>query len=261
MLQTRRIPCLLLRRAGFVKTVRFKDPTYLGDPLNIVKIFNDKEVDEAVILDIEATVEGREPPYDFLYEIAGEAFMPMGYGGGIRSREQAERVLKLGYEKVCINSAAIEDPKLIGEVARAVGSQSVVVSIDARRTLFGGYQVYTHGGRKKAGVDPVELARRCEDLGAGEILITSIDRDGTMEGYDLTLTRKVTDAVQIPVVACGGAGHIDHFSQVVHEAGASAVSAGSFFVFKGPLRGVLISFPSEQEWKQALAPQQPGAQP
>jgi imidazole glycerol-phosphate synthase subunit HisF len=253
MLRTRVIPCLLLCNLGLVKTIKFKDPKYLGDPINIVKIFNDKEVDELTILDIKATVEGKPPQFKLLEDIVSEAFMPIGYGGGIHSLKDMKTILSMGVEKVIINSYAFENPKFVHEAADFAGSQSVVVSIDVKKNLWGEYRVFTHSGCKETGLDPVKYATQMEGIGAGELLLNSIDRDGTMQGYDLVLIRRVTSAVGIPVVACGGAGTIQHLSKAVKQGGASAVAAGSMFVFQGPHRAVLISYPSPHELKSAFA--------
>jgi cyclase len=253
MLLPRVIPCLLLRNAGLVKTIRFQDPTYLGDPINIVKIFNDKEVDELVFLDITATVEDRPPPFDLLSKVSSEAFMPLGYGGGVRRLEDVRAILSLGIEKVIINTYAAENPAFVSAAADFAGSQSVVVSIDVKRDWRGRYQVYTHGGRKATGREPVEYAAQMERAGAGELLLNSIDRDGTMQGYDLELIRRVCSAVSIPVVACGGARTVHDLAAAIHQGGASAVAAGSMFVFQGPLRAVLINFPTRDELKAAFS--------
>jgi len=251
MLATRVMPCLLLRNSSLVKTVRFRDPSYVGDPLNAIRIYNEKEVDELVFLDITATVEQKPPSFRIIAEVATECFMPVAYGGGIRSLADIERIFELGIEKVALNTAAIELPDLVTEAARQFGSQSIVVSIDALRRRFGGYDTYTRGGRTKAGTDPVAAARRAETLGAGEILLTAMHRDGTMEGYDLELIRRVAEAVDVPVIACGGAGRVEHFREAV-ENGASAVAAGAMVVYHGPHRAVLINFPSRDELERAL---------
>jgi cyclase len=245
MIQTRVIPCLLLRNFGLVKTVRFKDPKYLGDPINIVRIFNDKEVDELVFLDITAISDRKRPPFELLTKIASECFMPLCYGGGVADTATMKALYTLGIEKVAINTAAIEDPSLVPAAAGEFGAQSVVVSIDVKKKKFGGYQVWTHGGRKATGVDPVEHARRMERAGAGEILLNSIDRDGTMTGYDIELVRQVSRAVCIPVVACGGAAGIQDLARAVKEGGASAAGAGSMFVFHGAHKAVLVSYPAQ----------------
>jgi cyclase len=237
---------LLLKENGLVKTVNFKQPKYVGDPINAVKVFNDKEVDELMFLDISATAEKRGPKYVLVESIASEAFMPFGYGGGITNMEQVEKLFSLGVEKVGVNTHAVEHPKFISEVAAVAGRQSMVVSMDVKRGWFGKYKVFTHCGTKATDKDPVAWAKEVEQLGAGEILVNSIDRDGTMSGYDLELLEKISAAVTVPVIACGGAGTLEHFSQAIN-AGASAVAAGSMFVFKGPHRAVLISYPSPVE--------------
>lgn len=246
MLRTRVIPCLLLRNQGLVKTVNFASPTYLGDPINIVRIFNEKEANELVLLDITATKEQRGPNFKLLADIASEAFVPLGYGGGVRTIDAVGQLFTLGFEKVVINTYAAENPSFIQAAASRFGNQSIVISIDARKRLLGGYEVYTHGGAERTRLDPVTFAREMERMGAGEIMITSIERDGTMQGYDLELVRQVASSVAIPVIACGGAGRLAHFGEAVH-AGASAVAAGSLFVFQGRYRAVLISFPTPED--------------
>jgi cyclase len=246
MLKTRVIPALLFKDQGLVKTVQFRKPGYVGDPINAIKIFNDKEVDELVLLDITASIEGRGPSFELIEEIASECFMPLGYGGGIRSVEDIRRILATGVEKVILNSAALSDPALVEAAARAAGSQSVVVSIDAKKKLLGGYEVWSGGATRATGRDPAEFAREMQSRGAGEILITSIDRDGTQKGFDLELVRRVTAAVTVPVVACGGAGTLAHLREAV-DAGASAVAAGSMFVYVGKHRAVLINYPQYRE--------------
>lgn len=252
MLRTRVIPCLLLKGRGLVKTTRFEDPKYLGDPINIVKIFNDKEVDELILLDITATAENRRPPFDLLAKITSECFMPLGYGGGVRHLEDIRTILKLGVEKIAVNSYAVENPLFIKEAADQAGSQSIVVSIDAKINRLGEYEACTHSGKKPTGLHPVKLAVEMEKQGAGELLLNSIDRDGTMQGYDLELVRQVSRAVNIPVVACGGAATVQHLAEAVRQGGASAAAAGSMFVFQGPHRAVLISYPSSLELHTAF---------
>jgi cyclase len=235
-----------------VKTVRFKDPRYLGDPVNAVRIFNDKEVDELVVLDIAATPEGRGPDERLIGELASECFMPLAVGGGIASVEQMRRLLSLGVEKVVISTRAVEDPSLVRAAADALGSQSVVVALDVRRKLFGGYEVVTRCGARPSGKEPVALARQMERQGAGEILVTAIDRDGTMGGYDVELTRRVAEAVGVPVIASGGAGKLEDLVDVARRGKAAGVAAGSFFVYQGPHRAVLLSFPSQAELARAF---------
>jgi len=241
------IPCLLLRNSGFVKTRRFVDPVYLGDCFNTVRLFSEKEADELVILDITATPAGRPPNFDLLKQLAGECFMPVAYGGGIKSMDEMRRLFKAGFEKVVLNTEANRNPKLVEEAAREFGSQSVIVSIDVRRKVFGRYEVFVNGGRQATGFDPLAAAKRASDSGAGEVLLTSIDRDGLMEGYDLEITRRVADAIPVPLVACGGAGKLSHFREVFHDGRASAAAAGSLFVFVGKHRAVLITYPSQSD--------------
>jgi cyclase len=240
------LPCLLLRGSGLVKTVRFKNPTYIGDPRNAVRIFNEREVDELVLFDITASVAGGPPQFQLIEEIVSEAFMPVAYGGGLRTIDDARKVLALGVEKVIFCTAAIENPALIEETARVFGSQSVLVCIDVGTTLFGRREVYTHGGRKRARTDPVQCARQMESAGAGELIVNSIDRDGTMSGFDIELIRSVAGAVRVPVIACGGAGTLHDLREATTAGGASAVAAGSFFVFHGKHRAVLINYPEPQ---------------
>lgn len=243
MLRPRVIPCLLLRGEGLVKGVRFSNYKYVGDPINAVRIFSEKEVDELLFLDIMATSENRTVAPNFIQKIADECYMPFAIGGGINSVEQVQDLLGAGAEKVSINTAAIDDPLLIRQVADAFGSQSIVVSIDVKRNWRGLYRVYTHSGKRSTRLDPIDWARTAEQLGAGEILLTSIDNDGRMQGYDHNLIQQVAGAVSIPVIACGGAGTTAHLRSAVIDGKASAVAAGSLFVFYGPKRAVLINFP------------------
>jgi cyclase len=247
------IPVLLLRGAGLVKTVKFSAPVYVGDPINAVKIFNEKEVDELALLDITATPEGRAPALQTIAEIASESFMPLCYGGGIRDVQTMERVLGVGVEKISINTAAAEYSGLVSEAARAFGSQSIVVSIDVRRTMFGKYEVCTRSATRGTKEDPVSYARRMEESGAGEILLTSVDRDGMQQGYDLDLIKRVAAAVTVPVIAAGGAGSVAHLTSAVREGGASASAAGSMFVFQGKHRAVLITYPERSVLEKAFA--------
>jgi imidazole glycerol-phosphate synthase subunit HisF len=242
MLRPRVIPILLLSNAGLYKTRQFKNPIYIGDPINTVRIFNEKECDEIVILDIEASLTGREPATEVIADIVSEGFMPIAYGGGIRTVDQVRAIFKRGVEKIVLNTVAAERPEMIRQIAAVAGSSSVVVSIDVKRRLFGRYEVFVRGGRESTGRDPVEFAQQAERLGAGEILLNSIDRDGTMEGYDLVLIQRVARAITIPLIVCGGAGSLEDFASAI-RAGASGVSAGSMFVFQGKHRAVLISYP------------------
>ncbi|OZA42194.1 MAG: imidazole glycerol phosphate synthase subunit HisF [Polynucleobacter sp. 17-46-58] len=252
MLRTRVIPALLLRNESLVKTVRFGKFTYVGDPANTVRIFNELEVDELLFLDITASSENRSPNLKVLADIADECFMPLAYGGGIRSLDQAKAVFDIGFEKVSINTKATDNPALIGEIASHYGSQAVIASIDVKRDLFGRQTVRTLGGRRNTRRDPVAWAVEVEKMGAGEILLTSIDREGTWEGFDLELVKRVTEAVSIPVIAHGGAGTAEHIKQVVQQASASAVALGSMVVFQKRGMGVLINFPDQNRLEEIL---------
>ncbi len=250
MHRIRIIPVLLLHKKGLYKTIRFVKPTYIGDPINTVKIFNDKEIDEIIVLDIDAGQEQRDPDFENIEAIASEAFMPFAYGGGIMTTDHAQKLLYLGAEKIILNRAAFMKPSLITVVANRAGSQSVVVSIDYKKNFFGKDLVYVANGRQSTGLPPVAYARRMAELGAGEIIINSIDRDGTYRGYDLEMIDKISKAVPIPVVSLGGASTVLDFRKAV-QAGASAVAAGSMFVYQRPHNAVLINYP-----KQALLNQE-----
>lgn len=241
------IPCLLLEGASLVKTVGFSDAGYVGDPVNVISIFNSFEVDEIVLLDIVPKVDGERPDFGLLERMASECFIPLAYGGGIRTVDDARTVLSIGIEKVILNTVAFDRPAVVTEAAALFGSQAVVVSIDARRSPHGGYETFVDGGRRRTGLDVAHHARAAEQAGAGEILVTSIDRDGTMDGFDLELVRRVTGAVRIPVIACGGAGKRAQLAEPVQQAGASAVAAGSLFVFQGRQRSVLVNFPTRAQ--------------
>jgi cyclase len=251
MKRVRIIPALLIQKGGLVKSIRFKDHKYVGDPINAVKIFNEKEVDEIVVLDISASAEKRPPNIEKIKEIASEAFMPLGYGGGITNLEEIKMLITAGVEKAILNTAALTNPRLISDGAKYIGSQSIVVSIDVKKNIWGKYKVFGMNGSKNTGLDPVAFARQMEEAGAGEILLNSIDKDGTFEGYDLDLISSVSSTVNIPVVAIGGASSTEDFTGAIH-AGASAASAGSLFVFQRPLRAVLISYPSQAELKKKV---------
>lgn len=238
------IPCLLLQNNGLVKTYKFSKPKYVGDPINTVKIFNEKEVDELIFLDIAATVNGKEPNLELIHDIAGESFMPIGYGGGITTIEEIKEIFFAGVEKVVLNTAAFKNPQLVEEAATLFGSQSIVVSIDIKKNWLGKYEVYLHRGTKGTGMDPVKYAVQMQERGVGELLINSIDRDGVMQGYDLDLTKKISSEVGMPVITLGGAGRLEDFDDAVKIGGASAVAAGSMFVFYGEHKAVLISYPS-----------------
>jgi cyclase len=247
VLRPRVIPVLLLRGEGLYKGVQFKDHKYVGDPINAVKIFNEKDADELIFLDIAATKENRTLCLDFIEKVADESFMPFTVGGGIRNVKDIQKVLHAGAEKVSINTAAVKNPVFIEEASTLFGSQSVVVSIDVKKRWGSSYRVYTHAGSRATKLDPVRWAIRVAELGAGEILINAIDRDGMMNGYDLELITLVANAVNVPVIACGGAGTVKDFSDAVYIGGASAAAAGSLFVFHGRRRAVLINYPTDEE--------------
>lgn len=249
MIPKRVIPVLLLKNTGLYKTRRFDKPVYIGDPINALKIFNEKEVDELVILDITATATNKAPNFEYLRDLSSECFMPLAYGGGVKTIQHIEQLIKLGVEKIIINSQAVVNPRFIREASDAFAMSSIVVSIDVKKDLFGRYRVYTHNGKKNSGLNPVEFAKEMAQQGAGEILINSIDRDGEMNGYDLTLIKEVSSAISIPVVASGGAGVFSDFEAALN-AGAAAVAAGSMFVFHGKHRGVLITYPNAQDIRQ-----------
>jgi len=251
MKRIRVIPVLLIRDGGLVKTVKFKDPKYVGDPINAVKIFNEKEVDEIVILDISASEAGHEPDFDRVCEIVSEAFIPLAYGGGITRVEQIQRLIAAGVEKVVVNSAMLNGLSLITEAAGIVGSQSVVACIDVKKNWLGKYKVVAKNGSKTLDSDPVSFAKKVVDAGAGELILQSVEQDGGFGGYDLELIEKVSREVPVPVVALGGASNIEDFAKAV-ASGASAVAAGSMFVFQRPHRAVLISYPSQKDLKEKL---------
>ena len=248
MLRPRIIPCLLLKNNGLVKTVRFGESKYVGDPINAVRIFNEKEVDELIVADIDATALGREPDYKMIAHLAAECRMPLCYAGGVKTSEQIERIISLGVEKVAVSSAAVQNPDLIREAAGRVGSQSIVVVMDVKKSgLFRRYELFTHNGTRATKFAPVEFARKAEALGAGEILVNSIDRDGEMKGYDLDLIDQVRNAVSLPMSVVGGAGALKDIKELVGRHGVIGAVAGSLFVFKGKYRAVLINYPSREE--------------
>ena len=250
MFLPRVIPVLLLKGKGLVKTVKFKDPKYIGDPINAVKIFNDLKTDELVFLDITASREGRTVSVDIVKDIGDEAFMPFGVGGGINNIKQIEQLLKAGAEKVIINTNAIINPGLIDEASKVFGSQSIVVALDVKKTLFGKYECWIKDGSENTKANPVDMAKKAENLGAGELIINSIDLDGMMTGYNNDLIKSITEIVSIPVVACGGAGNLEHLKECYFGGKAHALAAGSMFVFHGPRRAVLINYPSKSELRQ-----------
>jgi imidazole glycerol-phosphate synthase subunit HisF len=241
MLRTRIIPTLLLMNESLVKTTQFKKYTYVGDPCNTVRIFNELEVDELVFLDINASKQGRGPNLKLLKEIANECFMPLAYGGGISCLDDAKRVFDVGFEKVILNTYAIRNPELISEIAKQYGNQAVMISIDIKKDFFGRKKIYSNGGRKQFKLNPVDWCKNVEKLGAGEILLTSIDNEGTWSGFDLDLIKLCVDSVSIPVIAHGGAGSVNHVKQAIKTAGASAVALGSMVVFQKKNMGVLVN--------------------
>ena len=243
----RLIPCLLLSDGGLVKTTRFKEPNYLGDPINAVKIFSEKCVDELCIQDIQASRTGRGPDFELLESIASEAFMPLSYGGGITTVEQAARLFHIGFEKVILNTALVDNPQLVTDIAARFGVQSVVASIDVKLDLFRRYRCVVADGSRPTGETPRELALRAQRLGAGEVLLNSIDRDGMMQGYDIKLVQSVSEALSIPLIACGGARDASDMAKALMEGRAHAAAAGSMFVYFGPLKAVLINAPEEEE--------------
>lgn len=248
MLYPRIIPCLLVHNKGLIKTVKFKDPKYVGDPINAVKIFNEKEVDEIIVLDIDATVRNNEPDYKMIENLAIECRMPLCYGGGIKTADQAKRILGFGVEKIAISSAATDDPNLVYDIASKVGNQSVVVVLDVKRnTITNEYNIYTHNGTKSSGVNPVQYAIQMEKMGAGEILVNSIDNDGVMKGYDTRIIDLIRSEIDIPITVLGGAGTLEDLGEIVSKYGIVGVSAGSLFVFKGKFRAVLINYPTPAE--------------
>jgi imidazole glycerol-phosphate synthase subunit HisF len=252
MLRTRIIPTLLLHNESLVKTVRFQKFIYVGDPCNTVRIFNELEVDELLFLDITATLEKRSPNLRVLADIASECFMPLGYGGGIKSADDAKAVFDIGFEKISVNTHAIENPNFISQLASKYGSQAVMASMDIKKDFWGHYQVRTQSKQQTSKRNPVEWAQELESLGTGEILLTSIDREGTWEGFDLGLVKSVTEAVNIPVIAHGGAGTINHMDDVVRKSGASAVALGSMVVFQKKGMGILVNFPSREQLTKTL---------
>lgn len=248
MIFPRIIPCLLVHNKGLVKTVRFKDPKYVGDPINAVKIFNEKEVDELMVLDIDATRNNRDPDFKMIENLAYECRMPLCYGGGIQTVQQAKKIFSLGVEKIAISSAAIESPPLISSIAECVGSQSIAVVLDVRKNQINGhYSIWTHNATKNTGINCLDFIVKAEEAGAGEIIINAIDNDGLMKGYNKHLISKVRDIVSIPLTVLGGAGSLDDIGSLIQEHGIMGIAAGSLFVFKGKFRAVLINYPNHTE--------------
>ncbi len=253
MLRPRIIPCLLVHKKGLVKTVNFKDPKYVGDPINAVKIFNEKEVDELIVLDMDASAENREPDFTLIKNLAAECRMPLCYGGGVKSVAHAKQIINLGAEKVALSSAAVEKPKLVSDIAEEVGKQSVIVVIDVKKKgLLGKYEVFTHNGTRATGKNPREFAKEMERLGVGEIVVNSIDHDGVMKGYDMKLIESIRESVNVPMTVLGGAGSLSDIKQIVDRFGVIGVAAGSLFVFKGIYKAVLINYPKRSELAELI---------
>lgn len=253
-LYPRIIPCLLVHEKGLVKTTNFKDPKYVGDPINAVKIFNEKHVDELAVFDIDASIQNREPDYKMIENLAYECRMPLCYGGGIHTAEQAKRIFELGVEKIAISTIALQNPEIVKDIADRVGQQSVVVVLDVKKKLFGEYEIYTCNGRKKTNLNPFSFTEKLCKLGIGEIIINSIDRDGKMTGYDFELYDRLKTVTTVPMTLLGGAGNLDDIGKAIEKYGIIGVGAGSLFVFKGKYKAVLINYPTASE-KEALIKQ------
>jgi cyclase len=252
MLRPRIIPCLLVKNKRLVKTVNFRDAKYVGDPINAVRIFNEMEVDELMVLDINATTNGTEPDFKMIDNLAAECRMPLCYGGGVKTTEHAQSIIALGVEKVALSYAAIDSPKLVSEIAEQVGNQSVVVVIDVKKKLIGeNYEIWTHNGKKNTGKCPIKFAMQLEKFGVGEVIVNSIDNDGIMKGYDLAIVEKIRKKITIPMTVLGGAGSLNDIGQLISQYGIIGAAAGSLFVFKGIYRAVLINYPNRTE-KDAL---------
>lgn len=251
MLRARIIPVLLVQDKGLVKTVKFKTPKYVGDPINAVKIFNEKEADELIVLDIDATTQGRDPDYKMIENLAAECRMPLCYGGGIKTEEQAIKILGLGVEKVALSSIVFERPEIVSNLANKVGRQSVVVVLDVKKRLLSKrFDCFTHNGTQNTKVCPFELAEKLVGVGAGEIVVNCIDNDGIMQGYDLDLVRSIKSRVSVPVTLCGGAGNLEHIKMLLDQEKLIGAAAGSLFVFKGKYKAVLINYPNSEEKKK-----------
>lgn len=253
MLKSRVIPVLLLKEGGLVKTVKFSNPKYVGDPINAVKIFNDKEVDELIFLDIDASKENRGPNFDVIEDLADECFMPFAYGGGVTSIDHIKKILNIGVEKVILNYSALTNPSLVKEASAHFGSSTIIVAIDIKKDLWGNYKVYNHVKHKNEKLDTVAYAKAVCDAGAGELFINNVDRDGTYSGFDLPILQKINNEVSVPVIVCGGASSTTDLKEVVSKAKVSAVAAGSIFVYQGPHRAVLISYPSQNQLRELLS--------
>jgi imidazole glycerol-phosphate synthase subunit HisF len=247
MLRSRITPCLLIRDKGLVKTKQFKPYRYIGDPINAVRIFNEKEADEIIVLDIDATANNLTPDFSMIKKLAAECRMPICYGGGIKSVQHAEQIIALGVEKIAISSAFIDTPSMVADIASKIGSQSVVVILDVKKNFFGKYEVFVNNGLKGTKKTIVDMARLAVDYGAGEVVVNSIDNDGVMGGYDLVLAQKLRDSVNVPISIMGGAGNLQDMKQLFNICGVVGAVAGSLFIFKGALKAVLINYPSSIE--------------
>ena len=252
MLNPRIIPCLLIHKNGLVKTKNFKNPKYVGDPINAVRIFNEKQVDELIVIDIDATVNNLEPDYNLIEKLAYECRMPLCYGGGIHNTKQALQILSLGVEKISLSSAALNAPHLVNEISNQVSSQSVVVVLDVKKKFLGGYEIYTNNGANKIKIDLLSALREFQELGAGEFVLNSIDNDGMKNGYDIDLISKVKKHISIPLTVLGGAGSLDDITEIINKFGIIGCAAGSLFVFKGKYSAVLINYPNESIKKDIL---------
>lgn len=252
MLKTRIIPCLQLIDQSLVKTVQFKKHNYIGDPINTVNIFNELEVDELCFLDIRASIENRQPNFKILHEIANECFMPLSYGGGIKDFDTVKKILSIGFEKVVLNTYAFRNKELVQKISEHFGAQSLIVSIDVKKNIFSKYYVYINDGTEKINISPINWAIEAEKLGAGELLITSINNDGTWNGFDIEITKKISESVSVPVIANGGAGCLNDIRNVVKEGKADAVALGSMVVYQKKDMGVLINFPDKKELENIL---------
>ena len=253
MLLPRIIPCLLVHNSGLVKTTKFKEPKYVGDPINAVKIFNEKEVDELIVVDIDASARGNEPDYKMIENIAVECRMPLCYGGGIKNVEQAQHIFNLGVEKIAVSSLAVENPSMVNKIAERVGNQSMVVVLDVKKkTMSNTYEIFIHNGAKNTKIDPFIFAQDMQKAGAGEIVINSIDRDGSMSGYDFYLINKMRENITVPMTVLGGANSLDTIGDLIKTNGIIGAAAGSLFVFKGKYKAVLINYPTPLEKHQLI---------
>lgn len=252
MLQKRVIPCLLLHKGGLYKTEKFKKPTYIGDPINAIKIFNEKEVDELMFLDMDASVQNKEPNYKMIEDIASECFMPLCYGGGVKKVDQMKKIYALGVEKISLSSQAVLNPGLLKEAASIFGNQSVIVTVDIKKDFWGKQKVFINNSKKNTKLNPLEFIKKLEELGSGEIVVNSIDNDGVMNGYDVELLKNIKQNSKIPIIALGGAGKLEHIKEVFDIAKVDAVACGSMFVYQGVLKGVLISYPPYEKIQKLL---------